>query len=84
MTDNTMAQITKDKRTKHYIQNAAKKLAIEQQESHLKSAVISGAPEGWEVPAPLVAPVVLKTLFHRVLYWLGLRPISQRYLSSSC
>ena len=81
MTDNTMAQITKDKTL---YTKRCKKLAIEQQESHLKSTVISGAPEGWEVPAPLVAPVLLKTLFHRVLYWLGLRPISQRYLSSSC
>jgi len=32
-------------------------IKIEQHEHHLKTGVNSGAPEGWTVPAPLVAPV---------------------------
>jgi hypothetical protein len=35
------------------------KLKIEQHEPHWKPGVNPGAPEGWAVPTPLVAPVVL-------------------------
>ena len=36
-----------------------RKLKIEQHEHHLKSGVNSGAPEGYAVPPPHVAPVAL-------------------------
>ena len=49
-------QKKKDKRTKNDLQNIHVKLKIEKHEPHLKPLVNSGAPE---VPAPLVAPIVL-------------------------
>jgi hypothetical protein len=35
------------------------KLKIEQNEFSLTPGMNSGAPEGWTIPAPLVAPIVL-------------------------
>jgi hypothetical protein len=47
------------KRANNDLQNTTQKLQIEQHEPHKKPEVNSGAPEGYSVPAPLVAPVFI-------------------------
>ena len=43
------------------------KLKIEQNEFSLTPGMNSGAPEGWTIPAPLVAPIVLNLGWTQVL-----------------
>ena len=47
------------KRTNNDLQNIHIKLKIEEHKPHLNTGVNSGAPEGYAVPAPLVAVIVL-------------------------
>ena len=58
------------KRTNNDLQNTTQKIKTmsntgEQHEPHYKPGVKSGAPEGWALPAPLVAPVALSLLHFR-------------------
>jgi hypothetical protein len=52
-------QWQKEKRQTMIYKTLHRKLKIEQRESHEEPRMISGAPEGLEVPAPHVAPFML-------------------------
>jgi hypothetical protein len=56
----TRVRKTKQKQSRMVIKTLhSSKLKIEQNEFSLTPGMNSGAPEGWTIPAPLVAPIVL-------------------------